>query len=201
MARHDDFDEEDALFLAVMEGRDLGPPPEDPLPLPSPQRSAHSSTVQEQEVAYEQAFAEEQKDPFDEEAELFYSAMEHLDPEQIPHAKDRHEKQPKQIGLQRLKASKKPIEEFDEELDLHGFTVEQAMHRLSRFIASARKRGKRRVLVVTGKGHRSKDGIGKIRKATEQWIQQRGKRAVESYAPAPRAQGGSGAFVLILRRD
>ena len=55
--------------------------------------------------------------------------------------------------------------------------------------------------VVTGKGHRSKDGVGKIRQATEQWIQQRGKRSIESYAPAPRAQGGSGAFVLILRGD
>lgn len=180
--------EEDALFLAAMGGLDeherrvrpaLPPPPSrrEPPP-PTPKRD----------------------DPA--ESALFRQAMEELDIAPDKDGAARQKTPHREAGLRRVKAPREPAP-VDASLDLHGFTVEQAQQTLERFLrdaATAHKQApKHTVLVITGKGHHSEGGVGKLRRAVEQWVQQRGKRWVKAYSEASRAQGGRGAFVLTLR--
>jgi len=54
--------------------------------------------------------------------------------------------------------------------------------------------------VITGKGRHSPRGDSPVRRAVENWIVHKGRRFIRSYAEAPRAYGGRGAFVLYLER-
>ena len=109
---------------------------------------------------------------------------------------------------QRLKRGKLPVEA---RLDLHGMTQAKAEAALERFLDSARRRGLRCVLVITGKGqpvnraelerpweHR-REGV--LRRAVPLWL--RGPRLaplVLSTSPARPEHGGAGALYVLLRR-
>lgn len=84
------------------------------------------------------------------------------------------------------------------ELDLHGLTREEALESLEHFIASARRREQRAVLVITGKGNNS-PGEPVLQGAVISWLRERGKGMVAEFAPAPRELGGSGALVVFLK--
>src|SRR3712207_5692715 len=64
----------------------------------------------------------------------------------------------------RLRRGLYPI---DARLDLHGLTQEQAHAWLSSFLATARARGNRCVLVITGRGQRHG---GTLRTMTPRWL-------------------------------
>jgi DNA-nicking Smr family endonuclease len=85
------------------------------------------------------------------------------------------------------------------ELDLHGFVKDEALRRLEHFIASASVRGQDAVLVITGKGTNSPDGPV-LHGAVAAWLRGPGLRYVPEFHPAPRDRGGSGAYVVFLRR-
>ncbi len=87
---------------------------------------------------------------------------------------------------------------LDDQLDLHGLTVEQAQYALGRFINAAVSRGDRWLLIITGKGA---DGQGVLRCQLPVWCRQppMADHIVE-FAPAARAHGGDGAYYLRLRR-
>jgi DNA-nicking Smr family endonuclease len=92
-------------------------------------------------------------------------------------------------------------------LDLHGMTLAQAHPALTRFVLDAQGRGKRLVLVVTGKG-KSKPSddvmpnrLGVLKHQVPAWL------AMPPLAPvvlqvteASRAHGGAGAYYVYLRR-
>jgi DNA-nicking Smr family endonuclease len=92
-------------------------------------------------------------------------------------------------------------------LDLHGMTLAQAQPTLTRFVLDAHGRGKRLVLVVTGKG-KSKPSddvmpnrLGVLKHQVPAWL------AMPPLAPvvlqvteASRAHGGAGAYYVYLRR-
>jgi DNA-nicking Smr family endonuclease len=109
----------------------------------------------------------------------------------------------------RLRRGRLPIEGT---IDLHGMTLIEAEDKLARYIEGAYRRGKRCLLVVTGKGApppapHERDYMperprpGAIRAAFPQWMREgRAAPFVLSFHPAQPQHGGGGAFYLLLRR-
>ena len=101
----------------------------------------------------------------------------------------------------RLRRGALPI---DAKIDLHGLTREEAYRRLTRFIAGNQAAGRRLVLVVTGKGRRSEDGMaaGVIRREAPLWLARPPNAArVLDTAPAQPRHGGDGALYVYLRKQ
>lgn len=92
-------------------------------------------------------------------------------------------------------------------IDLHGMTLAQAHPALNAFIMSAHAKGKRLVLVITGKG-KNKDDLGPIpvrlgvlRHQVPQWLSQAPVSSVVlQVSEAHGKHGGGGAFYVYLRR-
>ena len=92
-------------------------------------------------------------------------------------------------------------------IDLHGMTLDQAHPALVRFILSSHDRGKRLVLVITGKGKQSEDTgpiprvRGILRRQVPHWLTTPPlAQAVLDFTPAHIRHGGEGAFYVYLRR-
>ena len=83
------------------------------------------------------------------------------------------------------------------ELDLHGFTSDEARDALADFLYNARQHGFRCVRVVHGKGLTSPNREpvlkGKVRRWLSHWDD------VLAYSEAPRHAGGGGAVLILLR--
>lgn len=105
--------------------------------------------------------------------------------------------------------------ELEGRIDLHGTGIEMARARLGNFVGSARARGFRTILVITGKGaspfgHHTLHGSGhfhaperqgKLRRLVPQWLDEPEFRAhVVGFQPAHPRHGGGGAFYVRLRR-
>ncbi|PZQ46265.1 MAG: DNA mismatch repair protein MutS [Micavibrio aeruginosavorus] len=96
-------------------------------------------------------------------------------------------------------------------LDLHGYNQEQAHRLLNQFVLAAHAGGKRCILVITGKGGRSKPREGRfyddapmgvLKEKLPQWVSIPPLRDIvlKLYPAAPK-DGGSGAWYLYLKRD
>jgi DNA-nicking Smr family endonuclease len=96
----------------------------------------------------------------------------------------------------RFRRGKMPI---DARLDLHGMYQDAAHHALTHFITDCAARGKRNVLVITGRG--SREGSGVLRERLPQWLNQPPCREhVISFTGARPEHGRDGAFYVLLRR-
>lgn len=85
-------------------------------------------------------------------------------------------------------------------LDLHGMTLAAAHGALAGFIARARARNMRCVIVITGTG-RYREGGGALRAEAPGWLAAPALRPhVIAFAPARPADGGDGALYVLLRR-
>ncbi len=85
-------------------------------------------------------------------------------------------------------------------LDLHGHTQSEAHGELAAFLADAQARGKRCVLVITGKGV-TKEGGGVLRASTPRWLNEPANRGrVLAFDYAQPKHGGHGALYVLLRR-
>lgn len=90
---------------------------------------------------------------------------------------------------------------FRRHLDLHGHTREQAKEALVAFISTARHDAERCVLVVTGRGKGSPDGVSVLRDALPRWLSRGPLKAhVLAFCTARPHDGGPGAFYVLLRR-
>jgi DNA-nicking Smr family endonuclease len=108
-------------------------------------------------------------------------------------------RKPASRGVRRVKPTKGHGWVAQDRLDLHGKKVEEGLWLLNEFIVGCALRRLRQVLVVTGKGLHSEQGVGVMKQAVEQWILGSGRVYVRTYSDAPRQAGGSGAIVLNLR--
>ena len=105
--------------------------------------------------------------------------------------------------------------EVEATLDLHGHTQERAYTALASFLARARSRGFRLVLVITGKGespyarhtlhgndfYNVPERPGILRAALPKWLEESRFRAiVAGFQPAHPRHGGGGAFYVRLRK-
>ncbi|MFO8063616.1 MAG: Smr/MutS family protein [Spirochaetia bacterium] len=85
---------------------------------------------------------------------------------------------------------------IDDELDLHGMTVEEATAVTQRFIESSLAAGHRKVLIVHGKGLHSQDG-GVLKQAIRRFLE---KHPDTGAMGTPKQRdGGSGASWVMLR--
>lgn len=90
-------------------------------------------------------------------------------------------------------------------LDLHGLSEKQAFSEVKDFIQHSYASGKRCILIITGKGLRQDpwwESKGVIRQSFSQWINHIEIRPyLLSVAQANQADGGSGAFYCLLKRQ
>ena len=98
---------------------------------------------------------------------------------------------------------------IDARLDLHGLTQAEAHAALERFLTGSAARGRRCVLVITGKGladGASRDAMpggarGVLRQAVPRWLNQAPNRArILAVMPAQPKHGGAGALYVLLKR-
>lgn len=92
-------------------------------------------------------------------------------------------------------------------IDLHGMTLAQAHGALTAFVVASQLRGRRLVLVITGKGRPGADDgpipqrQGVLRHQVPVWLGQPPMGAmVLNITPAHLRHGGSGAYYVYLRR-
>ena len=97
--------------------------------------------------------------------------------------------------LRKLRLGKIPVEE---ELDLHGYRVEQARQAVAGFLNHCREHGLRCVRIIHGKGLSSQQQPV-LKAKTRRWLQQRDD--VLAFCPAPRTGGGDGAVYVLLKRS
>jgi DNA-nicking Smr family endonuclease len=137
----------------------------------------------------EPASKDQEPDP---EAEEFLRAME--GPIEVP------DKDAADLPPPRKRPPRRGRRPPDGRLDLHGKRADEARHALDFFVERSHRRGHRRVLVITGRGRRSEQGVPVLKRELEHWVRGRGAKLVEEWSPAPRHLGGEGAYLLYLRR-
>jgi DNA-nicking Smr family endonuclease len=92
----------------------------------------------------------------------------------------------------------------DNKLDLHGLTQSEAHAALDRFLAGSAARGRRCLLVITGKGlgdgsDASRRGV--LRQAVPRWLNEAPNRAlILAVMQAQPKHGGAGALYVLLKR-
>ncbi len=86
-----------------------------------------------------------------------------------------------------------------DEIDLHHMTEAQAQPALAEFLNEARRERHLCVKVIHGKGLRSKSEIPVLKLMTDRMLRQRGD--VIAYRSARAADGGSGAVIVLLKRN
>lgn len=148
-----------------------------------------------------QVIPDKQDTALPEDRELFLKAMQKIGTTFAGRQPEEEEldAQQRRSPTSRMRQLKRGSIRIGDELDLHGFLKDEALARLERFIASAYQRGLDAVLVVTGKGVNSPEGPV-LKGATATWLGGRGKGMVAEFSLAPRDKGGSGAFVVFLKK-
>ena len=96
--------------------------------------------------------------------------------------------------LKQLRQGRNPVEAV---LDLHGLTVEQARKELLHFLTVCEADGARHVIIVHGKGFRSKDKPV-IKPMVNRWLRATDK--VLAFHTAQAKDGGSGAVYVLLKK-
>jgi DNA-nicking Smr family endonuclease len=105
------------------------------------------------------------------------------------------------LNLRTLKELRRGKHPYRRQLDLHGHRVEGALSRLLDFCESACLADQRSVLIVTGKGMGSPDGVSVLRESLPQWLSTSPlNRIVLAFSTALLADGGTGAFYVLLKR-
>ncbi len=131
---------------------------------------------------------------------LFLQAMKNIGTTVTAVRRDEEISQEKpRSASSRMRQFKRGTIRLSGELDLHGFLRDEALTKLEHFVSSAYARGREAVLVITGKGINSPDGPV-LQGAVAAWLREQGKRMVAEFATAPRDLGGSGAFIVFLRK-
>jgi len=137
----------------------------------------------------------------DASAELFLKAMNTIGTAAIrAEETDPEEGTTPRSSSSRMRQLKRGTIRISQELDLHGCLKDEALRLLDRFIAGAAARGQQAVLVITGKGLNSPEGPV-LQGAVAAWLREQGRGMVAEFLPAPRDRGGSGAFVVFLKRQ
>lgn len=97
--------------------------------------------------------------------------------------------------LKKLRQGKLNIED---EIDLHGMTVDAARDYLRAFLAECEAAGTRVIRIVHGKGYRSKDGRALIKGMVNRWLRE--VPMVLAFCSTVPADGGNGAVYVLLKR-
>ena len=101
------------------------------------------------------------------------------------------------IGGQTLKKLRRGHWAIQDELDLHGLTVDEARGLMAEFLHQCVRRGLRCVRVIHGKGLGSKNREPVLKRRVAGWLMQRDE--ILAYCQARRVDGGGGAVVVLLK--
>ncbi len=128
--------------------------------------------------------------------DLFLESLGQLDvrfsdqlPQQTPLATPRRLKQLKQGRLTP-----------DASLDLHGLQRHQVREKVQHFLQNAAYHHWQTVIIVTGRGLHSTDGIPVLRDEAEKFLAAEGQSMIAEWGRAPRQYGGEGALVIFLKK-
>ncbi|MFH1438601.1 MAG: Smr/MutS family protein [Pseudomonadota bacterium] len=85
-------------------------------------------------------------------------------------------------------------------VDLHGLNRSEAKKKVHEFVQESRKKGKRCVLIVHGRGKGSKEGIPVLKQGLVAWLNARSGigRHIMGFATARACDGGPGAVYVLL---
>ena len=97
--------------------------------------------------------------------------------------------------IERLRRGRFRIEA---DLDLHGRIVADAVAALDHFLEDSRRRGRRCVRIVHGKGFGSRSGLPIMKAHVDRWL--RARTDVLAFCSATPPDGGTGALYVLLRR-
>lgn len=98
-------------------------------------------------------------------------------------------------GVHRVLASYPPIQD---RLDLHRLCVEAAKGEVLTFIGDAKERGFLTLLIITGKGNRSRGGVAILKPAIQRMLEQLKKQqAIFDFYE----DNGGGSFTVYLPRE
>lgn len=87
------------------------------------------------------------------------------------------------------------------QLDLHGYTVDEAKQLVDRFLTQTYTTAQRCVRLIHGRGNNSRDNRPVLKEHVQVWLSQgRLSRLVLAFATAPAHDGGAGATYVLLRR-
>jgi DNA-nicking Smr family endonuclease len=101
------------------------------------------------------------------------------------------------VGAQTLSKLRRGHWVTQDELDLHGLTVEQARSALTQFLNRSVRRGLRCLRIIHGKGLRSKNREPVLKRKLGVWLIQRDE--ILAFCQARSADGGGGAVVVLLK--
>ena len=87
---------------------------------------------------------------------------------------------------------------IEADLDLHGRIVADAAAALGDFLEDSRRRGRRCVRIVHGKGFGSRSGLPIMKSHVDRWL--RARSEVLAFCSATPPDGGTGALYVLLRR-
>jgi len=91
-------------------------------------------------------------------------------------------------------------------LDLHGMTMDKAYKAVQDFVISSYKKGRRAIIIITGKGlsHENEDifeAKGVLKQSVPQWLHAEPLTAmILTYIHPSEKLGGQGALYILLRR-
>ncbi len=101
------------------------------------------------------------------------------------------------IGVQTLRKLRRGHWAIQGELDLHGLTADEARELTVDFLRQCGERGWRCVRIIHGKGLGSKNREPVLKRRIAGWLMQRDE--ILAFCQARRAEGGSGAVVVLLK--
>ncbi|MBN9128011.1 MAG: Smr/MutS family protein [Nitrosospira sp.] len=101
------------------------------------------------------------------------------------------------ISRQTLRRLRRGYWSIEAQLDLHGYTRDQARMELAHFLDESVRHGLRCVRVIHGKGRSSRNGEPVLRARVGSWLSQRGE--VLAFCQAKPEDGGSGAVLVLLK--
>lgn len=102
------------------------------------------------------------------------------------------------IQLRVLKRLKQGHIPWEEGLDLHGYTVDDARDQLSRFVRAAQNKGMRCVIVVHGKAYSQAGKQPLLKSYVNEWL--RRMPGVLAFCSAQSRDGGAGALYVLLKK-
>lgn len=108
------------------------------------------------------------------------------------------------LGIDLMTVGKLQSRQYSPEahIDLHGLNAEQAYHNLVAFFRNSYQRGLRTVLVVTGKGKNSVNGMPVLRNKVQEWFTKDPfRRVVIAFCTAKQEDGGTGALYVLIRKQ
>jgi DNA-nicking Smr family endonuclease len=104
----------------------------------------------------------------------------------------------KQLSIREAARSFKPYGPIEATLDLHGLSKLEAYERVQHFIIESKRRGRRHVTIITGKGRGGEVGI--LRANLPHWLNEPALRPLISAVAEARAEkGGAGVMHVLVK--